>query len=104
MSASVGSVAFQLVVEFAAGHRRSRRAAAARRTLSRDDRTNALKVHVSRDCAAHGQCNWINPEIFPLDDDGYSAVEDALVPDGAQEDARRAAAACPAAAISTEAS
>ena len=63
-----------------------------------------MRVRVSRDCAAHGQCNWINPEIFPLDDDGYSAVGDALVPDGAQEDARRAAAACPAAAISTEAS
>jgi ferredoxin len=63
-----------------------------------------MRVHVSRDCAAHGQCNWINPELFPLDDDGYSAVEDALVPESAQEDARRAEAACPAAAISIEAS
>jgi ferredoxin len=63
-----------------------------------------MRVHVSRDCGAHGQCNWINPALFPLDDDGYSAVEDALVPDGAQEDARRAVAACPAAAISIETS
>jgi ferredoxin len=61
-----------------------------------------MRVHVSRDCAAHGQCNWINPDLFPLDDDGYSAVGDALVPDGARDDARRAAAACPAAAISIE--
>jgi ferredoxin len=59
-----------------------------------------MRVHVSRECGAHGQCNWINSEIFPLDDDGYSAVQDALVPDGAQDDARRAVAACPAAAIS----
>ena len=63
-----------------------------------------MRVHVSRDCAAHGQCNWINPELFPLDDDGYSAVEDLLVPGDAQDDARRAVAACPAAAISIEAS
>jgi ferredoxin len=60
----------------------------------------AMRVHVSRNCGAHGQCNWINPEIFPLDDDGYSAVKDQLVPDGGEDDARRAAAACPAAAIS----
>jgi ferredoxin len=59
-----------------------------------------MKVHVSRDCGAHGQCNWINPQLFPLDDEGYSAVGDLLVPDGAEPDARRAAAACPAAAIS----
>jgi ferredoxin len=63
-----------------------------------------MRVQVSRDCAAHGQCNWINPGLFPLDDDGYSAVTGALVPDGAQDDARRAAAACPAAAISLETS
>ncbi|HEY1667058.1 MAG TPA: ferredoxin [Trebonia sp.] len=59
-----------------------------------------MKVHVSRDCGAHGQCNWINPRLFPVDDDGYSAVGDLLVPDGAEADARAAAAACPAAAIS----
>jgi ferredoxin len=59
-----------------------------------------MKVHVSRDCAAHGQCNWINPELFPLDDDGYSAAGELLVPGGAEADARRAAAAGPAAAIS----
>jgi ferredoxin len=61
-----------------------------------------MKVHVSRDCGAHGQCNWINPELFPLDGDGYSAVGELLVPDGAEAAARRAAAACPAAAISIE--
>jgi ferredoxin len=65
--------------------------------------TEPVKVHVSRDCGAHGQCNWINPGLFPLDDDGYSAVSDLDVPAGAEDDARRAAAACPAAAISVEA-
>jgi len=59
-----------------------------------------MKVYISRDCGAHGQCNWINPGLFPLDDDGYAAAGDSLVPDGAETDARRAAAACPAAAIS----
>ncbi len=59
-----------------------------------------MKVRVSQDCGAHGQCHWINPELFPLDEDGYSAVGDAVVPAGAEDDARRAAAACPAGAIS----
>jgi ferredoxin len=63
-----------------------------------------MRVHVSKDCSGHGQCNWINPELFPLDDDGYSAVEDLHVPDGAEDYARRAVAACPASAISIEAS
>jgi ferredoxin len=61
-----------------------------------------MRVHVSRDCGAHGQCNWINPELFPLDGEGYSAVEDVVVPAGAEDDARQAVAACPAAAISIE--
>jgi ferredoxin len=61
-----------------------------------------VNVHVSRDCGAHGQCNWINSRLFPLDDDGYSAVGDLLVPDGAEADARAAVAACPAGAISVE--
>jgi ferredoxin len=59
-----------------------------------------MRVHVSRDCGAHGQCNWINPRLFPLDDDGYCAADSSVVPDDAQDDARRAADACPAAAIS----
>jgi ferredoxin len=64
--------------------------------------TEPVKAHVSRDCGAHRQRNWINPGLFPLDDDGYSAVGDLLVPDGTEADARRAAAACPAAAILIE--
>jgi ferredoxin len=64
--------------------------------------TEPVKVHVSRDCGAHGQCNWINPKLFPLDDEGYSAVGEAVVPAGAEAAARQAAAACPAAAISVK--
>ena len=61
-----------------------------------------MKVHVSQDCAAHGQCFWIDQELFPLTDDGYSAVEDADVPAGKEDAARQAVAACPAGAISVE--
>jgi ferredoxin len=61
-----------------------------------------MRVHVSQDCSAHGQCYWINPELFPLDDDGYSAVEHLLVPNDAMDDARQAVASCPAGAISIE--
>jgi ferredoxin len=37
----------------------------------------------------------VAPELFPLDDDGYIAVEEIDVPVGMEELARRGARACP---------
>lgn len=60
-----------------------------------------MRIHVSQlECAGHGQCTLVNERLFPLDDDGFSAVEDLEVPAGLEDDARRGVAACPSRAIS----
>lgn len=59
-----------------------------------------MRIHVSQvECAGHGQCALVNETLFPLDDDGFSAIEDVEVPAGVQDDARRGVAACPSRAI-----
>lgn len=50
-------------------------------------------------CEGHGQCNAVAPEVYDLDDDGYSVV---LVPEPGPElegAAREGAASCPVQAI-----
>jgi ferredoxin len=60
-----------------------------------------MRIHVSEvECAGHGQCNLVNPDLFPLDDDGFSAVTDLDVPPGLEADARRGVESCPSQAIS----
>ena len=35
-----------------------------------------MKVWLERDkCAGHAQCHAVNPDLFPIDDDGYSTLE-----------------------------
>lgn len=46
-------------------------------------------------CAGHARCAAVSEELFPLDDDGYIAVEEIDVPAGKEDLARRGAAACP---------
>jgi ferredoxin len=51
-------------------------------------------------CQGHGRCYDLAPELFGEDDEGYGTVlGDGTVPDGARQDARRAAANCPERAI-----
>jgi len=51
-------------------------------------------------CEAHGQCSVVDPDLFPLDDDGYSAVGvDRPVPAGEEQQARIGVAACPVRAL-----
>lgn len=51
-------------------------------------------------CEAHSQCYIVDPDLFPLDDDGYSAVgQGRPVPPGEEEQARIGVSACPAAAL-----
>jgi ferredoxin len=60
-----------------------------------------VKINVSQlECAGHGQCNIVNETLFPLDDDGFSAVSEVDVPADLEDDARRGVAACPSRAIS----
>lgn len=46
-------------------------------------------------CAGNARCAAVSEELFPLDDDGYIAVEGVIVPPGKEELARRGARACP---------
>ena len=46
-------------------------------------------------CAGNARCAAVSEELFPLDDDGYIAVDEVIVPPGKEELARRGARACP---------
>ncbi|MFC9978513.1 ferredoxin [Gordonia sp. NPDC127522] len=50
-------------------------------------------------CAGHARCFATSPELFDLDDDGYARNAEITVPEGAENQARAAAAACPERAI-----
>lgn len=60
-----------------------------------------MKISVDNDqCGAVGQCYEVDPELFPLDEDGYSAVGDGReVPPGAEETAQIGVDSCPMAAL-----
>jgi ferredoxin len=60
-----------------------------------------MKIRVSQvECAGHGQCALVNADLFPLDDDGFSAIDERDVPAGLEADARRGADSCPSQVIS----
>jgi ferredoxin len=46
-------------------------------------------------CVGNARCAAVSEKLFPLDDDGYIAVEEIDVPPGMEELARRGARACP---------
>ena len=62
-----------------------------------------MKVTVDDDrCRGHGVCTGLCPEVFTLNDDGYTVVENPEVPAEYQEAVRDAAAQCPERAIVIE--
>jgi ferredoxin len=61
-----------------------------------------MNVAVDDDaCRGHGICTTICPEVFTLNDDGYSVVQSPAVPVELEDAVRRAAANCPERAITT---
>ena len=60
-----------------------------------------MRIGVDRGvCEAHGQCSVIDMDLFPLDDDGFSAVgPDAEVPAGEEDTAELGVGACPVRAL-----
>lgn len=55
-----------------------------------------MKIRIEKaHCVGNARCWAVAPELFPLDEDGYIAVEEIDVPPGKEELARRGAAACP---------
>jgi ferredoxin len=64
-----------------------------------------MKVRVDRElCQAHGQCNMVSDELFPLDDEGYSAIAGGgkEVPAGEEDVAEEGVYNCPARALAAE--
>jgi ferredoxin len=59
-----------------------------------------VKVHVKQiECAGHGQCALLAPEVYELDDDGFCATGDVDVTPELEDPAALGAASCPAQAI-----
>lgn len=52
------------------------------------------------DCAGHGLCAELLPELIGLDEWGYPILADGPVPPGLERQARRAVTDCPALALS----
>ena len=59
-----------------------------------------MRVRLDRSrCVGHAQCYAVAPELFPIDDNGYSILEELEVTLGDEESTRAGAAACPELAI-----
>jgi ferredoxin len=62
--------------------------------------TEPVRVTIDEDgCRGHGICTTICPEVFLLNDDGYSEVISPDVPAELEDAVRRAVASCPERAI-----
>jgi len=63
-----------------------------------------MKVRVDNErCEAHGQCNMVDEDLFPLDDDGYSTLGAGVdVPPGKEQIARLGVDSCPLQALHLE--
>lgn len=56
----------------------------------------------SAKCVGHAQCHAVDPDMFPIDDAGYSTLEAHMVPVGDEGVARQGVAACPEQALVLE--
>jgi ferredoxin len=55
-----------------------------------------MKIRIDKaKCTGNARCAAVAPELFPLDDEGYIAIEAVDVPPGMEELARAGAKACP---------
>lgn len=62
-----------------------------------------MRVSVDKGrCQGHARCHAVNPDLFPLDDVGFSALASAEVPPGWEADARAAVNNCPEMALTIE--
>ena len=62
-----------------------------------------MKVRLDRPkCAGHAQCYGVDPELFPIDDQGFSTLQEHTVEPGDEEVTRLGVAACPEVALIIE--
>jgi ferredoxin len=63
-------------------------------------RLGIVKVRVEQSrCVGHAQCYAVNPEIFPIDDSGYSTLEEHEVAAEDVQATRDGVASCPEMAL-----
>ncbi|GLE52952.1 ferredoxin [Mycobacterium montefiorense] len=53
-------------------------------------------------CVGHAQCYAVDPELFPIDESGYSILEEHEVPPEDAESIRDGVASCPEMALVLE--
>ena len=53
-------------------------------------------------CAGHAQCYAVDPDLFPLDDSGYSILQEHEVDSEDEHKTRAGVAACPEIALTLE--
>ena len=58
------------------------------------EREMKIRIDKAR-CVGNARCWAVAADLYPLDDDGYIAIEGFDVPEGQEELARRGARACP---------
>lgn len=62
-----------------------------------------MKIIADRSrCAGHARCAAVSDKLFELDENGYIAFDQKLVPDGMEDLARRGTRACPERALRLE--
>lgn len=62
-----------------------------------------MKVRLERaKCAGHAQCYAVDPDLFPIDDDGYSILEPHAVDPADEQTIRDGVASCPELALIVE--
>jgi ferredoxin len=62
-----------------------------------------MKVHLERlRCVGHAQCYAVDPDLFPIDDSGYSILEEHEVRPEDEQVVRDGVAACPEMALILE--
>jgi ferredoxin len=62
-----------------------------------------MKVRLERSkCAGHAQCYAINSNLFPIDDEGYSILQEHTVAPGDKQATRSGVDACPELALIIE--
>jgi ferredoxin len=62
-----------------------------------------MQVHVdSARCTGHARCNAIDPDLFPIDEMGYSSLQRRSVAPGDEQKVRDGVDVCPESALILE--
>jgi len=62
--------------------------------------TGKLKIVINKPaCCGYGICAEICPEVYKLDDAGIVYVDNEIIPEGLEEQAKEGAEACPQSAL-----